>query len=148
MDIDNNIVEVPANVKQTSKSANTNNKKQHGKHITPYLTALLHSSTDSDFLKCHLSLPNQDQIIASNVQGLLDNGALGIANYISIEMAAKLLAAGGTKKSVASKLVQSAFTAIHGISKGTINFDVILHPENDTTPIRFPIDAHIIALLI
>ena len=139
-DITGNAVIVPDTVKST---AQTNKNKKNGELILTHLLSLQTTTTDDDYVKCHLTLPNQDLVIANDVMGLLDNGALGTANYISVDIAAKLLAA-GVKSNVVSKQINSAFNAVHGHSKGTITFDVLVTPEHQHTPIKISIDAFII----
>ena len=139
MDLAGNTVRIPDHVK------NRKNNKPKGEILYQHLYALKLTNTD-DYLSCDITLPQQEQILANNVLGLLDNGALGVANYVSIDVAAKLLAAGGTKSSFVSKTIRSAFTTVHGNSEGSIRFDVLLTSEqnDESLPIRLSVDACII----
>jgi transposase InsO family protein len=139
-DINGNRVQVPDYVQ--TKANNKSNKP--GELLYAHLCALKTTTTNNDYITCEITLSGQATPV-DKVQVLLDNGALGINNYVSLDMAAKLINAGAIRSQVGNnKTIQSAFNAVHGMSKGTVDFDLILSPESSDLPIRLAINAHII----
>jgi len=137
IDIKGNKVIVPAHVSE----ANGGTRKASLVTLTfPHQPSTNHIENDS--IPCHLSLPTQ--ALRLSTRCLLDNGALGDnANCISLQMAAKLLEAGGTELKI-SQQVASAFTNVHTHSRGTISILVTLKSEVDSKEFSFAIDALII----
>jgi transposase InsO family protein len=137
IDIKGNKVIVPAHVSE----ANGGKRKASLVTLTfPHQPSTNHIENDS--IPCHLSLPTQ--ALRLSTRCLLDNGALGDnANCISLQMAAKLLEAGGTQLQISTQ-VASAFTNVLTHSRGTITLCVILTSEVDHKEFSFQIDALII----
>ena len=99
---------IPAEVK--SKLPNKNKGKQ-GESLVTTLFALLQTTHHSDYISCQLTSSSQANPSLSNATCLLDNGALGRANFVSEEVASKLQRDGVKIKSI-NKSVASAFKNI------------------------------------
>ena len=147
-DINGNPVTPPAwtGIQKTPKPTPTSTSTSKGPArkslVTAYLTRL-QSTNSNDYISCHLTLTSQTNPI-SEVECLLDNGALGGANFVSEDIASKLIQAGASKI-VVSQHVASAFTDFSCESTAKLSFDVILTSESDSQKqLRLSIDAFIL----
>ena len=144
-DVDGNEVIPPAwtGLKKTghgNKPGTSTSKGPPRKSLVTALLARLQTTNSNDYIPCHLTLTSQTNPI-SEADCLLDNGALGVANFVSKDIATKLISAGASKR-VVSQSVASAFTNISCISNEQLSFDVILTTESDSkTSLRLSIDA-------
>ena len=77
---------------------------------------------------------------------LLDTGALGNANFISIKIASMLIRSGASKVDV-SQTVAGALKDTSCVSNSVITFDVILNTKNSPVKlVRFSVDEFILDL--
>jgi len=127
----------------SSSSSNTNYRRDTRKSLVASFYSRLHNTNSNDYIPCHVSLKHQRDPITSNLNCLLDSGALGPStNLISEDVAKALTKAGAFLKPV-SQSVASAFTDISCICKFVVSLIVIITSEVTKKTIRLPIEAFV-----
>ena len=130
-------------LKQNSnKTSSSSTSGEKGESLDTNLLSHLHITNTTDFITCSIQLHQQP--VVTKTSCLLDNGALGGANFISNALAT-ILKRAGTVVKVVSKDVATAIDFLYIISKETVMCNIKLIPEvRIKNPLIIPIEAYII----